>query len=155
MVGLLAELVPWSPSSGSAAIAAVLAISLAVHDLTAKKVRLPQRGTLIPQEVFFRSRSLGFLRFGVEFGSGVRTLIPSASSYILVVWMLVLPVSFGQALAGGLAFGIGRSIGPLQAVFADERHWSSDLAGTSRLVERFGSVLAVVGTTVVAVATTW
>lgn len=152
MVGLFAELVPWSPSLVSATIAAVLAAWLAFYDMMATKVRLPQRGTLIPQEVFFRSHYIGFLRFGVEFGSGVRTLIPSASSYILLVWMLVLPTSFSHALAAGLAFGIGRSIGPLQAVFADDRYWSSDLARASRLVERSGSVLAAVVAIVAAVA---
>lgn len=144
VVGLLVELVPWAPTLPSAAVAALLAVSLAVYDMTATKVRLPQRGTLIPQEVFFRSHARGFLRFGIEFGSGVRTLIPSASSYILVVWMLVLPTSFIDAVTAGLTFGAGRSIGPLQAVFADDRHWSSDLARTARMVERFGSVMAAV-----------
>ncbi|HEX8626979.1 MAG TPA: hypothetical protein VF755_02270 [Catenuloplanes sp.] len=141
-VGLFAALLPWTPSVGSIILTVVLAVSLAGYDLLVAKVDLAQRRSLIPQEVFLRSQVLGFLRFGIEFGSGVRTFVTSASAYILVVMMLGLPVSFTQVVAVGLAFGLGRSVGPLQAILADDVFWSGDLERTSRLVERLGSVLA-------------
>ena len=141
-IGLLAALLPWSPSVGSAVVAALIAVALAVHDLLVGKVNLPQRRSLIPQEVFFRSHELGFLRFGIEFGSGMRTFVTSASPYIIIVMLLGTSASFAEAVIVGLAFGIGRSIGPVQAVLAEEEHWSADLDRTARLVERSGSVFA-------------
>lgn len=141
-IGILVALLPWTPSAGSAVIAAALAVSLAAYDVMVARVNMPQRRSLIPQEVFFRSHVLGFLRFGIEFGSGVRTFVTSASPYILIVTLLAVPASFGQVVAVGLAFGVGRSIGPLQAMLADDVHWSEDLGRTSRLVERIGSILA-------------
>jgi hypothetical protein len=152
-VGLLAALLPWTPSPGSALIVAVAAIALAVYDLSVRKVNLPQRRELIPQEVFFRSHARGFLRFGLEFGSGTRTFVTSASPYILIAMMLGLSTSFTQVVLVGAAFGFGRSIGPLQAILAEDRFWSQDLTGTARLVERLGSVLAAAVT--VASAVVW
>lgn len=151
-IGLLAALLPWTPSSGSVLVVAVIAIALAVYDLCVKKVNLPQRRELIPQEVFFRSHAFGFLRFGLEFGSGVRTFVTSASPYILIAVMLGQSASFTEVVLIGAAFGFGRSIGPLQALLADDRFWSQDLTSTSRLVERLGSVLAAVVSVTLAVA---
>jgi hypothetical protein len=141
-IGLLAALLPWTPSVGSAVVAAAIAVSLAVYDLLIGKVNLPQRRSLIPQEVFFRSHEVGFLRFGIEFGSGMRTFVTSASPYIIIVMMLGISASFTQVVIAGLAFGIGRSIGPIQAVLAEETHWSEDLDRTARMVERSGSIFA-------------
>jgi hypothetical protein len=152
-VGLLAALLPWTPSSGAVLVVAVAAIALAGYDLRVRKVNLPQRRELIPQEVFFRSHAGGFLRFGLEFGSGLRTFVTSASPYILIVMMLGLSTSFTQVVLVGAAFGFGRSIGPLQAVLAEDRFWSQDLTSTSRLVERLGSVLA--AAVAVAFAVAW
>jgi hypothetical protein len=151
--GLLAALLPWTPSAGSAVVVAVIAVALAVHDLRAGTVELPQRRSLIPQEVFLRGHARGFLRFGVEFGSGTRTYVTSASPYILIALMLGVSASFTAVVAAGVAFGAGRSVAPLQAVFADEEHWSRDLGRTARLVERSGSALA--AAVAVTVALSW
>ena len=141
-MGLLVAVVPWPRSAVSTIIAAVLAFSLAIYDLMVPAIKLPQRRSLIPQEVFYRSHALGFLRFGMEFGSGVRTFVTSASPYILIVMMLSVPTSFAQVVGVGVAFGVGRSVGPLQAILADDVYWSGDLAMISRLIERVGSGLA-------------
>lgn len=141
-IGLLAALLPWSPTAGSAVVVAAIAVSLAGYDLVIGKVDLPQRRSLIPQEVFFRGHELGFLRFGIAFGSGMRTFVTSASPYIVIAMMLGIAASFTQVVIAGLAFGAGRAIGPLQAVLAEEAYWSDDLARTARPVERSGSVLA-------------
>ena len=141
-IGLLAALLPWTPTAGSAVVVAAVAVSLAVYDLVIGKVDLPQRRSLIPQEVFFRGHELGFLRFGIAFGSGMRTFVTSASPYIVIAMMLGVAVSFTQVVIAGLAFGAGRAIGPLQAVLAEEAYWSDDLTRTARPVERSGSVLA-------------
>jgi hypothetical protein len=150
-IAMSVALLPWTPSAGAAVIAAALAVSLASYDLMISRVNLPQRRSLIPQEVFLRGHILGFLRFGIEFGSGVRTFVTSASPYVLLVTLLGVPASFSQVVAVGIAFGVGRSVGPLQAMVADDVYWSRDLARTSRLLERTGSALAAA----VAVTAAW
>src|SRR4051794_9695219 len=88
LLGLVAAVLPWTPTAVSVGIVAVLAIGLAGYDLRVPAVELPQRRSLIPQEVFLRSRELGFVRFGLEFGSGVRTYVTSAAPYALVAVVL-------------------------------------------------------------------
>jgi hypothetical protein len=100
-------------------------------------VDLPQRRALIAQEVFLRNRAAGFLCFGVEFGSTVRTFITSTSIYIVALTILFMNIPWFVAVAAGAAFGLGRSIGPLQSVFA-ESTWSDGLVAVSRRLERSG-----------------
>ena len=141
-------MLPWTPTAVSVGAVAVAAIGLATYDLQVPSVELPQRRSLIPQEVFLRSREAGFLRFGLEFGSGVRTYVTSAAPYAVVA--LVIGVTDGP-LAGlllGACFGLGRALAPLQALAADEARWAADVARTSRFTERAGSV-------VVAAAAAW
>lgn len=141
-------MLPWTPTAVSVGVAAVAAVGLATYDLQVPSVELPQRRSLIPQEVFLRSREAGFLRFGLEFGSGVRTYVTSAAPY--AVALLVVGATDGP-LAGllmGACFGLGRALAPLQALAADEALWASDVARTSRFTERAGSV-------VVAAAAIW
>jgi hypothetical protein len=143
-LGLGAALLPATPSTATALLAAGAAIALAVYDLIVSEANLPQRRSLIPQDVFFQSRRLGFVRFGLEFGSGIRTFVTSASPYAVIGLLIGTSESFGQALAMGLAFGVGRAIGPLQALFAHEVHWSADVSRFARLVERLGTCLVAV-----------
>jgi hypothetical protein len=72
----------------------------------------------------------------------MRTFVTSASPYTIIVMMLGISASFTQVVIVGLAFGIGRSIGPIQAVLAEEAYWSEDLSRTARPIERSGSVFA-------------
>ncbi len=144
LLGLLAVLLPVTPTRGSVAVAALAAVGLAAHDLRVPAVALPQRRSLIPQEVFLRSPAVGFVRFGLEFGSGVRTYVTSAAPYAAVALVLLATDGALPGLLAGLSFGLGRSVAPLQAVAADEARWSTDLAAVSRTLERAGS-LAVAG----------
>jgi len=145
LVGLLAALLPFSPTPSSLLILIVLVVALVVYDLQADVVRLPQRRSLIPQDVFLHSRAEGFFRFGLEFGSGIRTFVTSSSPYIVLVALLGTTNDVRLCCAAGLAFGLGRSVGPLQAVFADQTLWSSDLTRVSRHMERGASIAVGVG----------
>ncbi len=62
---------------------------LLILDMGTRTLPLPQRSVLIPQQVFSRSRGGGLLRFGIEYGTGFRTLIPSASAYTLAMFVLL------------------------------------------------------------------
>jgi hypothetical protein len=148
VLGLLAVLIPQAPTAASRAVVAAVAVVLATYDLRVASVQLPQRRALIPQDVFLRSRTLGFLRFGLEFGSGARTYITSAAPYAVAALVLGATDGALPGLLMGAAFGLGRALAPLQAVVADEVHWSADVSRTSRFTERAGS-------TVVAAAAAW
>jgi cytochrome c biogenesis protein CcdA len=151
LLGLVAVLLPLSPTTGSLLLAAAASVALAVYDLRVASVELPQRRSLIPQEVFLRSPALGFVRFGLEFGSGVRTYVTSAAPY--AVALLVLGATDGVVPGAlmGLAFGLGRALTPLQAVAGVERSWAPDVARVSRTVERGASVLVAVVAVVLAI----
>jgi hypothetical protein len=144
LLGLVAALVPWSPTAGSAALAAMAAVALAAYDLRVPSVELPQRRALIPQEVFVRGPALGFVRFGLEFGSGARTYVTSAAPYAVVALVLGAAGDVLPALLMGAAFGAGRSLAPLQALAADEVSWARGVAATARVTERAGSVVVAV-----------
>jgi hypothetical protein len=137
----------------SIGVAAVLAVGLAAYDLQVPSVELPQRRSLIPQEVFLRSREVGFLRFGLEFGSGVRTYVTSAAPYAVVVLLLFATDGPLAGLLLGACFGLGRALAPLQALAADEALWAADLSRTSRFTERAGSVVVAAAAVWLAVST--
>jgi hypothetical protein len=137
----------------SIGVAAVLAVGLAAYDLQVPSVELPQRRSLIPQEVFLRSREVGFLRFGLEFGSGVRTYVTSAAPYAVVVLLLFATDGPLAGLLLGACFGLGRALAPLQALAADEALWAADVSRTSRFTERAGSVVVAAAAVWLAVST--
>ncbi len=144
LLGLVAALVPFSPTRWSLLLAAAAAAVLAAHDLRVASVELPQRRSLIPQEVFLRSPALGFVRFGLEFGSGVRTYVTSAAPYAVVALLLAASDGVATGMLMGLAFGLGRALAPLQAVAGVKRYWAADVARVSRMVERAASVVVAV-----------
>jgi hypothetical protein len=137
----------------SIGVAAVLAVGLAAYDLQVPSVELPQRRSLIPQEVFLRSREVGFLRFGLEFGSGVRTYVTSAAPYAVVVLLLFATDGPLAGLLLGACFGLGRALAPVQALGADEALWAADVSRTSRFTERAGSVVVAAAAVWLAVST--
>jgi hypothetical protein len=153
LLGLLATVLPWTPSTLSVAAAAVAAVGFAAYDLQVPSVELPQRRALIPQEVFLRSREVGFLRFGLEFGSGARTYVTSAAPYAVVVLVLGMTDGALPGLLMGACFGLGRSLAPLQALVADDGLWAVDVGSTSRFTERAGSVVVAGAAAWIAVVT--
>lgn len=112
-------------------------------DLIQRQLRLPQRSVLIPQDVFARGMGRGALRFGIEYGSGFRTLVPSAASYVLAVFVLLAGLPFWWALLIGAVFGFSRSLPVLQYVFLGRPGWQRFLSSHTRVLERVGSVVTV------------
>ena len=141
LLALVAVLVPLSPTRGSLLLAAAASVALAAYDLRVASVELPQRRSLIPQEVFLRSPALGFVRFGLEFGSGIRTYVTSGAPYAVVALVLGATDGVVPGALMGLAFGLGRALAPLQAVAGVERSWAGDVARVSRALERAASVV--------------
>lgn len=144
VVALLAGLL--SPVPASARLVAMLVIlaALVVLDLLTPRLPLPQRSALIPQHVFARGLVPGLLRFGFEYGTGVRTLIPGAASYLCATYLLLANQPWWLTLAAGATFGLARSLAILQFVLLGRDGWAQFLTGHSRLLERSGSVVAAV-----------
>ena len=122
--------------------AVALAIALTVTDLVQRRLRLPQRHTLIPQTVFAAGIARGIFRFGYEYGTGVRTLIPSAASYVVAVALVLVGLPWWQTVLVGAVFGFSRTLAVLQYLVLGEEGWAELLSGHTRLLERTGTVLA-------------
>lgn len=129
---------PWRAGAALAVVAA-----LVVLDLVQRRLTLPQRETLIPQEVFAGGMLRGITWFGYEYGSGVRTLIPSAASYIVAFSLVMLNLPWWQTAAVAALFGFARSwAAGLALAFSRGAPWSAFLGRHSRLLERLGSVVS-------------
>lgn len=118
--------------------------ALVLTDLASPTLRLPQRRELIPQDVFARGLARGLFRFGVEYGTGVRTLIPGAAAYLCALYLVLTNPPWWLTLAAGTAFGFSRSLAILQYVLVGRDGWAANLSTHSRALERAGSVVAAV-----------
>lgn len=142
VLGVLSGLVSPVPAPVRLGLFVAAAVGLVLLDLSSSALRLPQRSELIPQEVFQRGMARGGFLFGLEYGCGWRTLIPSAASYVAAAFVLLLVPPLGWAVVLGAAFGLSRSLAVLQYIVLGAPGWQSFLARHSRLLERAGSLLA-------------
>ena len=139
-LGVLSGLLTPIPLTWRVGVLAVLVLVLVVLDLRRPLLRLPQRSALIPQEVFARGMARGGLRFGLEYGCGFRTLVPSAASYAAALFILLAGLPLGWAVLLGAAFGASRSLAVLQYVLVGQPGWQRFLSGHTRWLERAGTV---------------
>ncbi|MGH3479872.1 MAG: hypothetical protein ACRDQD_23925 [Nocardioidaceae bacterium] len=72
-------------------------------------LRLPEARRQIPAEVFGGNLVRGGYRFGFELATGVRTYVPSAAPYVLLLTVLVSRPPLGIALLMGAGFGVARA----------------------------------------------
>lgn len=144
VLGVLSGLVSPVPETVRLVLLVVAVVGLAGLDLLTPKLPLPQRTELIPQEVFRRGLARGGFRFGVEYGCGFRTLVPSAASYIAAIFVLLVVPPFWWSLVLGLAFGASRALAVLVYVLIGAPGWQAFLGAHSRWLERAGSVLTAV-----------
>ena len=142
VLGVLSGLVSPVPEPVRLALFAVVVLALVTLDLLTIALPVAQRRELIPQEVFQRGMARGGFLFGLEYGCGWRTLVPSAASYLAAAFVLLLVPPLGFALLLGAAFGAARSLAVLQYVLVGAPGWQDFLARHTRLLERAGSVLA-------------
>lgn len=140
-LGVLSGLLSPVPEPVRLSLLGVLALALMLVDLGSARLRLPQRSTLIPQEVFARGLAGGGFRFGIEYGCGFRTLVPSAASYIAACFVLLAALPWWWAVGLGAAFGAARSLAVLQYLLLGKPGWQQFLSRHTRVLERSGSVL--------------
>ena len=150
-LAVIAGLVSPVPQNARWGVVSAAVVALAIVDLAHAKLRLPQRAELIPQEVFARGMARGVARFGFEYGTGFRTLIPSAAPYALAAFVLGANLPWWQSVLVGASFGAARSLAVLQYLVLGRDGWQTFLAMHSRLLERLGT-LATAAFVLVAVA---
>lgn len=90
-------------------------------------ISLPESRRLIPAEVFGGSLVRGAYRFGVELGTGLRTYVPSAAPYILLLALLLAQFTLANALLVALGFGLGRAVPLMMQLVASNRLQSASL----------------------------
>lgn len=142
VLGVLSGLLSPMPAPLRLGLFVGVALVLAALDVLTATLPLPQRSELIPQEVFGRGMARGGFLFGLEYGCGWRTLVPSAASYVAAAFVLLLVPPLWAAVLLGAVFGASRSLAVLQYVLVGAPGWQAFLGRHSRLLERAGSVLA-------------
>jgi hypothetical protein len=73
-------------------------------------VTLPEARRQIPAEVFGGRLTHGAWRFGFELASGVRTYVPTAAPYVLLLVMVLARPPLIVPLLIGIGFGVGRAV---------------------------------------------
>jgi hypothetical protein len=141
VLAVLSGLVSPLPTAWRVLVAAVGTVGLVVLDLLSPRLRLPQRTTLIPQEVFARGIARGIFRFGYEYGTGVRTLIPSAASYVVALALVLVNLPWWQTILVAASFGLARTLAVLQYLLVGDDGWGDFLSTHTRFLERAGSVV--------------
>jgi hypothetical protein len=144
LLAVLSGLLSPVPPAARAVTTALLVVALLATDLLSPTLRLPQRDRLIPQEVFGRGLARGLFRFGVEYGSGVRTLVPGAASYMVAGYLVLAHHPWWFTVGAAAAFGFSRSLAILQFVLLGRDGWAQFLSGHSRVLERLGSTVTAV-----------
>lgn len=103
----------------------ILAVALVYgfRDTFWTSLPLPQRRKLIPQSVFEAGMLPGLFHFGVEYGSGVRTLVTAGAPIVVLGGLLLGALPGPWIVLGGVAFGAARGLAPLLHLMARDPEW--------------------------------
>jgi hypothetical protein len=92
------------------------------HGPLAGIATLPEARRQIPAHVFGGSLAKGAFRFGFELGTGMRTYVPSAAPYVLLLAVILSRPTVASAVVAGLAFGFARAL-PVLVQMAPRGTW--------------------------------
>ena len=115
-------------------------IWLCKHGPLSRYITLPETRRQIPAEVFGGSLTRGAYRFGFELGTGIRTYVPSAAPYILLLALMLANLTLTNAILVGLGFGVGRAV-PLMVQLSAARELRA-ANGFLRSTDGFASATA-------------
>jgi hypothetical protein len=116
------------------------------HGPLVGKVTLPEARRQIPAQVFGGSLARGAYRFGFELGTGMRTYVPSAAPYVLLLTIVLSGPTLAGALLMGLAFGVARAFPVLvQIVPRRPRRARAYLYGTGSAASTLATVVVLAG----------
>lgn len=97
------------------------------HGPLANMISLPEARRQIPAEVFGGSLVHGAFRFGAELGTGVRTYVPSAAPYILLLVIVLARPTLTNAVFVGLGYGLGRAVPLMVQLIGARGHRSTKI----------------------------
>ncbi|PZG20873.1 hypothetical protein C1I95_08540 [Micromonospora craterilacus] len=130
------------PEAGRQYAVLTVAAVLIVREFGVFKFPIPQNARLVPQFVT-RIPFWGAVQFGAEMGTGMRTYSPTGLPHIVVA-AIVLWASWGEAIAAGTGFALGRAL-MLLIFLAARNKEGADAAfekGMPRLRPVFATLLA-------------
>jgi hypothetical protein len=91
-------------------VAATIFVLLVKRGPLKGRFSLPENRRQIPAEILGGSVVRGAWRFGFEMGTGVRTYVPSAAPYLLLLGIVLARPMLAAALLAGCGFAIGRAV---------------------------------------------
>lgn len=83
---------------------------LCKHGPLVDVVSLPEARRQIPSQVFGGSLVRGAYRFGFELATGVRTYTGTAAPYVVLLTIILIRPTIGEAVLIGAGFGLGRAV---------------------------------------------
>lgn len=116
------------PEKVRVAVLTALTVGALLIDVTGRADVLPQSKRQIPIEVFTRPPAGAGFRFGTEYGSGLRTYLPTAAAHLLALAIVLLTPGLLVAIVAGTGFGLGRAAMPVaRAVDGTWARWDAKL----------------------------
>jgi hypothetical protein len=134
MVGLVSVLLAPIPFLNLAVGMTIAIGALTIHIVCGTSA-LPQAHRQIPESVFYEGRYLGWLQFGMAYGSGVRTYLSSSAPYIALGGGLILEPPFSFWLILGAVFGTSKSLAAVLRTMIYPGRPAAGLGSQIRLIE--------------------
>lgn len=122
----------WLPTTAAVAVVIATLVVAVSRDAGLIRVPLPQNARQVPEAIARSGPVLGALQFGAEMGTGMRTFMTTALPHVVLVVVLLL-ASPGQAIAAGIGFAAGRGLVPL-GTWATGLEWTETFDRWRRLV---------------------
>lgn len=119
-LALLGLGMPELPGSVATLILLLAATLLLATDLGLWRLRLPQNARQVRVAVLEMRDSVGAAMFGFELGTGARTYMTGTAPYLAVLTVALVGGGW-EGLLGGVGFGVGRGLLPLDRELRSDR----------------------------------
>jgi hypothetical protein len=143
IAALVGGLLSWIDRGARDAALLAICVALVAYDLLSPSVKLWQSARQIPETVLLSDLRLAAIRFGYEYGTGLRTYVTSTAPYVVGAAVILTNAGPFRSMLAGALFGFGRSLGLLQYQLKGKEGWQQAVAEQSRSLERAGAVGAV------------
>jgi hypothetical protein len=112
VLAVLLGLSAWVPRPTGVAVGLTVGVGLLaiLRDQGVLRLALPENHRQIARDVVSELGNWGFLQFGFELGTGVRTIVSASTPYALVVALVAWGPGLPVFIAAAVGFGVGRAV---------------------------------------------